>query len=387
MKAAFYDGLLSEEAKQPEALCPTANCTWPTTPSLAICGECSDTTPDIVCVKGGNCTYTMPSGTTAKIGNYPQSADGFTLIQVMQGKGSSYRKDDTSMAYLTNFDVVGGPVAGNSTLIAAECALWLCVTAWATNTLSGSQSQVSLGEYSHLSNQSFGPSFSHNLSRFGFSNLPSNMNAPPNSNFTYTQDDYFALQDFLAPLLNGNAESFEASPKYSNDVMQAMLQASSVVNATAGLNGWIKKAAMSMTNAIRTDHPEHDGMYDGVGYQLGYNIDWSWIILPAILVILSPVLLIATIVKTAKGSVPPWKSSPLAMLFTRPDRDLRGMVAGHMDDYDGFQDQIGKTNATLEKCSDGGWLLTKHEDGFQDGPEQSSRVEGVSYKRLDRVSQ
>lgn len=386
MKAAFYDGLLSEQDKQPEAFCPTANCTWPITPSLAICGACSDTTPDdVVCVEGGGCTYTMPSGTKARIDNYPQSAEGSTVIQAMQGNGSMYRKNDTDMAYLTTFDVVGGPLAGYSTLIAAECALWLCVTAWATITFNGNQSQVSFGEYPHLSNASFEPTFSHNGSRYGFSDLPGNMNAQPNSSFTYAQDDYFALQDFLAPLLNGKVQLFEASPRYTNDVMQAVLQASSVANATAGLDAWIKRAAMSMTHAIRTDHPEHDDMYDGVGYQLGYNIDWRWIILPAILVILSPILLIATIVKTAKSTVPPWKSNPLAMLFTQPDRDLRGIMAGHMDDYKGFPNKIGKTNATLEKCSDGGWLLAKHEDGYQDGPQRSSQGRAISYKRLDRV--
>jgi len=64
MVAAIYSGILGSQAQPLQAQCPGSRCTWPATPSLAVCGEC---VPSIDSILGcpletpGICNYTLPS--------------------------------------------------------------------------------------------------------------------------------------------------------------------------------------------------------------------------------------------------------------------------------------------------------------------------------------
>ena len=130
--------------------------------------------------------------------------------------------------------------------------------------------------------------------------------------------------------------------------------------ASADLDSWIRTVAASMTSVIRTFVPgtEHS-MYNGTGYQLGYDVRWPWIVLPAVLVSMSCLILIAIIAKTAISPVQAWKGSPLAMLFMHADHRLRQGAAGHLEEHGGVEKAIGKNRVALEQDSDGTWTF-KH---------------------------
>lgn len=120
LKATAYNGILGPNIKPLPASCPTGNCTWPTTTSLAICGGYSNSTYQLSCNTAVNtkieaqeglstpvCSVTMPSSVVANL-----SQEGGSDFQVIPSKGAAYNSSNSSILYITNFDIVGAP--GNS---------------------------------------------------------------------------------------------------------------------------------------------------------------------------------------------------------------------------------------------------------------------------------
>src|SRR5438045_3592183 len=87
LKASICNGMLSDTIAPITANCPTGNCTWPVTPSLAICGQCSPSTYEIYC-ESGSCNYTMPSGSVITLMG-PDSSMG-SGFAVQPGAGAKY---------------------------------------------------------------------------------------------------------------------------------------------------------------------------------------------------------------------------------------------------------------------------------------------------------
>ena len=66
---AIYNRILNSNIANLGVTCKTGNYTWPVMLSLGICGSC---TPQMVitsCITGGECVYTLPSGTNAAVAN------------------------------------------------------------------------------------------------------------------------------------------------------------------------------------------------------------------------------------------------------------------------------------------------------------------------------
>ena len=363
LKAAAYNGILSPNIQPLPISCPTGNCTWPTTASLAICGGCSNSTYQLSCntaadanikaqegVASPVCSVTMPSGMVANLSREEQGS----AFQVMQSKGAAYSLSNSSMLYITNFDLVGAP--GNSyetawspsNTVAAECAMWSCVQAYDISVTTTQQTQ-----FSQNFSKVVKPGVHADLfSNYTFLDLPAEMNPGHNSQFNVTLINASLLRNFLASLFSGNASGAPDFPNASSDIIQA------IWNATAAdLDGWMKNVALSMTNALREFNPAPDDMYNGTGYQLGVQVRWEWIILPAVLVLSSLLILIVTIVKTARSPVQAWKGSPLALLFTDVDQDIRKRAEGRMDAYQGLDDSVGNVKVMMKKDENGNWAF------------------------------
>ena len=121
----------------------------------------------------------------------------------------------------------------------------------------------------------------------------------------------------------------------------------------------MKNVAHSMTNALRAFDPISNDLYsyNGTGYQPGVQVRWRRIILPAVLVMSSLLILIVTIVKTARSPVQAWKGSPLALLLIDVDQDMRKRVEGRMDTSDGLKDSVSKTRVMMKSGHDGNWAF------------------------------
>ena len=289
----------------------------------------------------------MPSGEVANLTQ--ELGPGF---QVMQSKGAVYNSSDSSMLYISNFDLVGAP--GNSyeatwqpsDTVAAECAMWFCVQAYNISVTATKQIQSSQN-FSKLVKPHDIDTF---LSNYTFLDLPAEMNQRQDSQFNITIISASSFMNFLNSMFSGNVSLNLESYTPSSDVIEA------IWNATTGdLDAWMKNVALSMTNALRELSPAPDDMYNGTGYQLGIQVRWEWSILPAVLVLSSLLILIVTIVKTARSPVQAWKGSPLALLFTDVDQDIRKRAEGRMDAYQGLDDSVGKVKVMMKNDERGNW--------------------------------
>lgn len=146
MKAAMYNAILTSNVDRPTVFCPTGNCTWPITPSVAVCGNCSPAKYQTVC-KADTCFYTMPSGNVVNL-TYPAPPTSqqviFRVVTNDQDTytSSSYNDSQIDRRFIGKFEAFGAPydpnalaaASGdedyswpNSSTIASECALWMCI--------------------------------------------------------------------------------------------------------------------------------------------------------------------------------------------------------------------------------------------------------------------
>ena len=362
MKAAIYNGMLSESIEPITASCPTGNCTWPLTPTMAVCGGCSKSTYMTNC-DSNLCNYTMPSGNVASLTNFWSDnglgeGPGFTA---MQGPGAVYRANDSSRIYMSNFDVFGAPYTAfapsasdpnswpNKSTVSSECALWMCVQAINVTSLRSQQIQASVEEFSSVVNS--GLEAYDVFVNYTFLPLPASMMPRAGADYNVSAMAMIFLKGYLASMINGTGYLYYESQSTTSDSIQA------IWSASADLDAWIKNLALSMTNVVRTNIPESSEMYDGTGFQLGVQIHWAWIVLPAFLVLMSLFILVCAIVQTTRSPVSAWKGSPLALLFMDVDANIKKRAIVHMDNFDGLQNAASRRKVVLETGSTGGRIL------------------------------
>jgi hypothetical protein len=293
MKAAIYNGMLTENIPPLTASCPTGNCTWPVTPSMAVCGACSEPTYERSCNET-NCNCTLPSGNVATLANNTDADEGIGFY-VNNSQGAIYSSSKHAIFYLANFDVLGAPYGtlggqwANWETVSQECALWMCVQTYEVKSLSSKQVQSVLHNFSGLVNSSFPEDGWGEGDNFTLPPLPSEMHARANVNYTLNIDAYMIFGTYLAPFFDGAIFLNTQRQDPTNDHVQV------IWNGSENLDVWIKNLALSMTNVVRITNPMTDELYNGTGLQRGVRVRWEWLALPAAMVGLSLLFLIATI--------------------------------------------------------------------------------------------
>ena len=302
------------------------------------------------------CYYLMPDGVQANLSDFAGGAGEGTGFQVFPSPGHMYDRSDIHTVYIANFDAVGAPANTygfawpQSETVAAECALWMCVQAFETKQVNADQTQNIVSTFSDVVNSS--ATFSDYVSNTTFYTVPDEMNARPDAIFTAWNAALWAFQDYLTPLFNGSITLNEEEDHPDNDMVQA------VWNSSADLDFWIKNVAASMTNVIRTTTPApEDDMYIGTGYNLGYYVRWTWVILTGFIVAASLFLLLAVMIETGRSPVSAWKGSPLAMLFMDVDPALRRGAVGQMGNFKGVEKTIGKSPVVVGGDHADNWAL------------------------------
>jgi hypothetical protein len=225
--------------------------------------------------------------------------------------------------------------------------MWMCIQAYNVSTRSNRQSQTIVQTISSINTtlQTFSSANARisyeDYYNYTFPKLSAEMNAMPNTNFTVA---FWGAETYRTTLdiFNGTG-TMDFSSVIQSDPIDAIWRASS------NLDPWIKRLALSMTNALRSGSaaPSHS-FYDGTGYQLGVSIRWQWITLPAALVLLSIIFLVVVMVQTARSPVAAWKGSPLAILFFDVEQEMRWNVIGQMDKYMGIENAVGNVRVRLE---------------------------------------
>jgi hypothetical protein len=192
MKAAVYSGMMTEGIGLLEANCPSGNCSWPLTPSIAVCGGCAPSTYTTTSCNSSYCNYTMASGSVSTLYNQP-AGDNVVEFQVQSSYGAHFNTRRYDKLYIANFDMFGAPYGSyssgwdNKSTISSECALWMCVQTFNVSTRSGQQVESVVASYSNMN--STPPESADGTTALIFTDLPADLHGTVRTNFTV---NYFA---------------------------------------------------------------------------------------------------------------------------------------------------------------------------------------------------
>lgn len=133
MLAAGYSATLGGATPGIDAYCPSSNCSWPLTPSLAVCGSCMPTTFERVnCSAPGTlvtnlpgyqdaqvCIYEFPGGAQSGMWDYENARVGlkdsagtryaFHVVQDGGGNNSNPEFDNPPRLQIGHFYLFGVP--------------------------------------------------------------------------------------------------------------------------------------------------------------------------------------------------------------------------------------------------------------------------------------
>ena len=315
--------------------------------------------------QGAICQYTLPSGETANLTNM-SDGDGIGF-SVFPSVGSVYNSRRTDILYIANFEAVGAPndstsiswvEADNSSTVASECALWMCIQAYETKQVNAAQIQTVVNEYYTVDSTPTADAGVNTTFEFDsnttFVNIPSDLNTMSSSDYSVYTPATMAMSVYFTSLFNGSLflDQWEQLP--SNDIVAA------IWNSSADLDSWIKALAAGLSDVVRTSEfptPAEAKFYQGTGSQLGYGVRWPWNTLPAVSVGLSLFVLFVIMFRTARSPLRAWKGSPLTLLFTDVDPELRRQAAGAMDTVEGIEKVAGKTSVMLEDRGNRNWSI------------------------------
>ena len=354
MKAAVYSGMMTEGVGLLEANCPSGNCSWPLTPSMAVCGGCAPSTYTTTSCNSSHCNYTMASGSVSTLYNQPAGHD-VGQFQVQSSYGAHFNTGRHDKLYIANFDMFGAPYGSyssgwdNKSTVSSECALWMCVQTFNVSTRSGQQVESVVASYSNMN--STPPESADGTTALVFTDLPADLHGTVRTDFTVNYFAWAALATYLAGLVNGTVTLDISSQGYSSDITEA------IWNGTQNLDKWINNVATSMTKNVRSGSPLSRPIYNGTAYQLAVKVRWVWIALPTAIVLFSFIFLAIVIVKTVRSPVEAWKGSPLAFLFFDVDPDTKRTISGHMHQVRGIENTVGGKRAVLRWRPGGLWTF------------------------------
>jgi hypothetical protein len=350
-KAAVYSGILAGTIHPMQVQCDTANCTWPITPTLAVCGECIESTAQTLCSdKHRRCKSTTSSGTSIEI---PLLGDS-NIFSVSPTNGHYHHVNSTEFAHISVFDIL--KLSREDTRLtgsATECSLWFCIKAYQITVEDGKINQTQLEVWNYTR---FESANNAHVDEYVFVGMPDTMNIQRQSRYAVSHRALLTLRMFMNSVTEGIVEENSGTINYSSDWVEAMW------NATSDVQAWIDKLCLSLTNEIRElgkvkrlTTRDYEG---SVSIPQTYmSVQWRWMAYPASLIILSLYYLSHTIIEGARDRVSVWKSNTLPMLFSRIDDGILTKVADGMDIPNGLDERVGKVRVELSREADGGWVF------------------------------
>ena len=165
-----------------------------------------------------------------------------------------------------------------------------------------------------------------------------------------------ALNGFMSETFTGsgriNSNSSESA--FSSDIIQALY-------ATEDYSTRIAALATSMTNGIRQQNDSYFSIFRGRAYksETYVRVRWAWLSYPAILVLLTVILLIGVIVENAHGEIRVWGASNIALLFHGHDLPLDDIGRSPINKISQMTRKAKAVKVRLIKASDEEWKLVE----------------------------
>jgi hypothetical protein len=125
-------------------------------------------------------------------------------------------------------------------------------------------------------------------------------------------------------------------------------------------NVYIENVATYLTDTMRQTAPANasDERYIGTAVQqiVVWRVRWPWIIVPALLLLISIVLFILTILSQSSPTPVPWKSDPLALLYCHVDERIAEIFDSSRGDLDQALRKLKNERGVLEN-RENGWTI------------------------------
>ncbi|KAL9063067.1 MAG: hypothetical protein Q9157_008444 [Trypethelium eluteriae] len=339
--AAINSGILSSNVTPVTASCPSGDCSWPTTPTIGVCGACIDISKEL--------------GTPALDTNAQGQPQVLTISE-----GSKYILNSSAVGnssvdvIIADFNIVGSQNQALADPAATECALWFCLQALDVNQEAGVQNTT----VSQTSNGALTPSDSSGA--FTFTAIAASFHTTTSPNFTVTKSTVDAYASYVVASINGSVTSSSSGYSPSSD------SAGAIWLYVADLDSWIQRVATSITNHIRligsvapaSDNQAKIQGYDGTAYETEpfINVRWVWFSFPAAMVLLSFLYLIATMVHASRSGTHIWKSDPLPLVLMDMDPSVKMQADRGMHEPGGLKKAAGSRRVSLNS-EDGRWVF------------------------------
>ncbi|KAI3530192.1 hypothetical protein CSPX01_15009 [Colletotrichum filicis] len=378
-KAAVYNGLFAENGKPWLSLpvnCQTGNCTWEPFETLGVCNTCVDMSEFMTrsCEDGSipegdmtECGWSVPVGARLKT-----HADVFSMTPIFpQGLG------DMSYSTIMKLVFMGterqGGVAGALAPWARQCTLQACVQTLDSEIVNGELKETIIHtstndsfatatqdtlEPIYISGQSGNESYPIDMKvmmgvRSWFSDLFRNGSASRNEeviNKTITTPDN-VIVNLTVGISSG--ETF-----FDTDIVQAFYW--NYYEYPTGIDMLMNDLATSVTVSFRSFNGT-----DVIGIahivESYVHVEWSFLAVPLLTVLLTTLFLIAAIYQTYRQKASLWKSSVLATLV----HGLDGNARERLEDLGGLKEQQKEAKSVRVQLDDGdGGLLrlSKYDD-------------------------
>ncbi|KAJ5740281.1 hypothetical protein N7493_000153 [Penicillium malachiteum] len=380
MVSAWYAGLLAFNATEVQPTCPTGNCTWPTVSSLAICGECTDVSSNVIYGLENDTknstwrNYALPDGT--RLSNHESaSSDESTLLQASWANESYQGLRYQSLAQdpangrlmLAHFEVISVTVVSlRNESRATECALWFCVRAHNFSMTNGQLSQSTVGEWSHVD-----PRSSRDYAKLaaddednndGSDNVMLNFSQPPAVFNVPAGTDFIVGANIAKTFATLASRSFPMQVyRYGTESTQTN-QSAALWGYVGRMDSYIDNFAAILTQTLRTSSPTSpytDTHYLGTTWrdEVYVHVRWPWLAFPVVMIVGGCVLTLATVWCTDRSAIGLWKSNAMVLLLTGVSDHIRDAAVGAMNAHGEFLDlRVGYEQVALSEV-DGKWRL------------------------------
>lgn len=360
--AAVYNGIFSagshgEFLVTPD--CQTGNCTWSNQYlSIGVCAECYDISQevDLTCDQSqwpyvgtnngieqnyttSDCTYLLPNGlnvTNPGGSSLPGNQTTMYVLTTYQGtRNSTHFADDeyyiATFALLnTTFveemvnDAIGTKILMRpSRASAAECGLSYCVKRFEGNVTLGTTYETIIDTYK---NTSVVPGNFDDPLAPPESFFPSGYNDSRTFQIDYESSDEFSTLFIYEKLLDSVASIDGTGVVADSNIARRILP----MNFTQ-ISDMFENIATSLTNMMRTTTHSAEPLVPSPGVANTWvpkvRVRWGWIAIPAALVGLAIIFLVATAIESRRHNAMLWKGSTLPPFYHPLTRDGRSKVA------------------------------------------------------------
>lgn len=235
--------------------------------------------------------------------------------------------------------------------MAWECALSYCVNTYTAAVRDGSLQQSV--KVSWLNNSASYSQSSDLIYRPPASSLNMTGEVPE---FRVAKLVARAMNSFMSKSFSGNGgiNSTRSGSAFSSDIIQALY-------ATTNYSARIATLATSMTNSIRQQNESDFGTLRGHAYKTEtyVHVRWGWFCYPAILVLLTVLLLIGIIVENARGEIRVWGASNVALLFHGRGLPLEDVGHHSINKISQMTEKAKAVQIQLVKAGEEEWKLVE----------------------------